>query len=116
MRVEMANQVHKIPGLVTTDHEFLVPLAHGKPSGEKIKVFAREVTSPGKVGQADLPWLVFLQGGPGFSSPRPSGAHGWIGRAIKDYRVLLLDQRGTGLSTPVTTQTLARRGGAEGQA
>jgi pimeloyl-ACP methyl ester carboxylesterase len=32
-------------------------------------------------------------------------ATGWIGRATQDYRVLLLDQRGTGRSTPVTART-----------
>ncbi len=33
---------------------------------------------------------------------------GWLKRALQDYRLLLLDQRGTGRSTPVTFQTLAR--------
>ncbi|HVT80054.1 MAG TPA: alpha/beta fold hydrolase, partial [Phycisphaerae bacterium] len=54
-----------------------------------------------------LPWLIFFQGGPGFGSPRPGESSGWIKRAIQDYRVLLLDDRGTGRSTPVTFQTLA---------
>ncbi|MFE2310554.1 alpha/beta hydrolase, partial [Streptomyces sp. NPDC059411] len=31
-------------------------------------------------------------------------------RALRDYRVLLLDQRGTGRSTPVNRQTLPLRG------
>ena len=46
----------------------------------------------------------------GFGSPRPndSTAPGWIGRAVKDYRVLLLDQRGTGRSTSIGYQSLAR--------
>jgi len=55
-----------------------------------------------------LPWLVFLQGGPGFGSPRPEENSGWLKQALQEYRVLLLDQRGTGLSTPVTHQTLTR--------
>ena len=96
---------HRIPGLVLTDHRFEVPLDHDDPTGPSIEVFAREVTSPS--AKPDLPWLVFFQGGPGFASPRPTDAGGWIGRAIADYRVLLLDQRGTGLSTPVLPQTLA---------
>ena len=41
---------------------------------------------------------------------------GWLGRALADHRVLLLDQRGTGRSTPATRQTLARRGDAAAQA
>ena len=43
------------------------------------------------------PYLVYLQGGPGFpASPVQLGAlPSWVPRALKDYRVLLLDQRGT---------------------
>ncbi|WP_326836550.1 alpha/beta fold hydrolase [Amycolatopsis rhabdoformis] len=91
----------RIPGLVLTEHEFTVPLDHGNPDGEQLTVFAREVTEPG--GGTGLPYLVFLQGGPGQEAPRPMGATGWLGRAVRDYRVLLLDQRGTGNSTPVGT-------------
>jgi pimeloyl-ACP methyl ester carboxylesterase len=96
------------------DHTFTVPLDHQRPDGEQISVFAREVSAPN--AGPDLPWLVFFQGGPGGKSPRPMGATGWIGRAVRDYRILLLDQRGTGRSTPVTAQTLAWRGDARAQA
>jgi pimeloyl-ACP methyl ester carboxylesterase len=65
------------------------------------------VVAPGKESD-DLPWLVFFQGGPGFEAFRPDGATGWLKRALQEYRVLLLDGRGTGLSAPVTHQTLAR--------
>ena len=65
---------------------------------------------------ADLPWLAFFQGGPGFGSPRPEGNSGWIKRALQDYRVLLLDQRGTARSTPINYQTLARFGTSQAQA
>jgi pimeloyl-ACP methyl ester carboxylesterase len=41
---------------------------------------------------------------------------GWLGRALEDYRVLLLDQRGTARSTPVTARTLARCGAPAEQA
>ncbi len=98
---------HNIPGFVLTDHSWTVPLDHAQPAGEQINVFAREVVAAGKE-EANLPWLVFFQGGPGFPSPRPPENSGWLKRATQDYRVLLLDPRGTGLSTPVTTQTLAR--------
>src|SRR5690606_1106350 len=36
--------------------------------------------------------------------------------AVKDFRVLLLDQRGTGRSTPITARTIITRGDAEAQA
>jgi pimeloyl-ACP methyl ester carboxylesterase len=100
---------HRIPGLWLTDHEFRIPIDHSQPDGARLKVFAREVVAPDKA-QANLPWLVFFQGGPGYGSPRPNDAAtpAWIGRAVKDYRVLLLDQRGTGRSSPIGYQSLAR--------
>jgi pimeloyl-ACP methyl ester carboxylesterase len=97
---------YRQPGTVLTDRTFTVPLDHARPGGEQITVFAREVVAAGDQS-ADLPWLVYLQGGPGFGSPRPVGREGWLDRALQDYRVLLLDQRGTGRSTPATRQTLA---------
>jgi pimeloyl-ACP methyl ester carboxylesterase len=102
------------PGIRLTDHVFTVPLHHDRPGGEQIEVYAREVTA-----DETRPWLVFLQGGPGHRAPRPLSADlagGWISRALADYRVLLLDQRGTGRSTPATRQTLPRRGDAKQQA
>ena len=90
----------RIPGLVLTEHEFRLPLDHDRPDGEQLTVSAREVAAP---DGADRPYLVFLQGGPGQEAPRPSSATGWIGRAVREYRVLLLDQRGTGNSSPVGT-------------
>ena len=95
------------PGTVLTDRFFGVPLDHQRPDGEQIEVFAREVVAAGKA-DADLPWLLFLQGGPGFGAPRPEGRESWLNRALEDYRVLLLDQRGTGRSSPANRQTLAR--------
>ncbi|HJW83266.1 MAG TPA: alpha/beta fold hydrolase [Anaerolineae bacterium] len=107
---------HRIPGLVLTDHEFSLPLDHARPGGERIAVFAREVVAPGKEN-ADLPWLVFFQGGPGFGSPRPEGNSGWLKRATQEYRVLLLDQRGTtARSASISHQTLARPGTPQAQA
>lgn len=88
-----------IPGAVLTEREHTVPLVQGDPQRGTISVFTREVAAPdGK----DRPYLVFLQGGPGFEAARPtSPPSGWLARALADFRVLLLDQRGTGRSTPV---------------
>jgi pimeloyl-ACP methyl ester carboxylesterase len=102
-------------GTVLTDRRFAVPLDHGRPDGERIEVFAREVVAADRAG-ADLPWLLFLQGGPGFGAQRPQGRDSWLDRALTEYRVLLLDQRGTGRSTPATRQTLAGLGSAQAQA
>jgi len=96
------------PGTVLTDHSFLVPLDHARPGGDQIEVFAREVVAADKAGRAgSLPWLVFLQGGPGFPAQRPVGREAWLDRALDDYRVLLLDQRGTGRSSRITARSLA---------
>ena len=102
-------------GTVLTDHVFAVPLDHDRPDGEQIEVFAREVVAADR-SPAGLPWLLFLQGGPGFGAQRPHGRDGWLDRALTDYRVLLLDQRGTGRSIPASRQTLARFGTAASQA
>ena len=83
-----------VSGLRIAEHELDVPLHPG--SDETVTVFAREVAAPDGL---DRPLLVFLQGGPGFEGPRPAGpTSGWIERALRDFRVLLLDQRGTGRS------------------
>ena len=91
--------VSALPGAVFTEREHTVPLDHADPTGATITVFTREVAAPDGL---DRPYLVFLQGGPGFEAARPtSPPTGWMKRALLDYRVLLLDQRGTGRSTPV---------------
>jgi proline iminopeptidase len=52
--------------------------------------------------------LLFLQGGPGGKSPRPvGGGPSWLSEALKNYRVVLLDQRGTGRSTRIESATMA---------
>ena len=105
------------PGTVLTDHTFGVPLDYGRPDGEQIEIFAREVVAADKADQAaTLPWLLFLQGGPGNRSPRPIGRDGWLDRALQEFRVLLLDQRGTGRSTPANRLSLARLGHPQAQA
>jgi pimeloyl-ACP methyl ester carboxylesterase len=105
------------PGTVLTDHTFGVPLDYGRPDGEQIEIFAREVVAADKASQAaTLPWLLFLQGGPGNRSPRPIGRDVWLDRALREFRVLLLDQRGTGRSTPANRLSLARLGPPQAQA
>ncbi|HEX5828446.1 MAG TPA: alpha/beta fold hydrolase [Candidatus Limnocylindrales bacterium] len=93
--------VIRFPGAVVTEREHEVPLDYADPGRGTITVFTREVASPDGL---DRPYLLFLQGGPGFEATRPvSPPTGWVKRALAEYRVLLLDQRGTGRSTPVGT-------------
>lgn len=110
----MRTFTHRLPGLVLTGHEFRLPLDYSQPAAT-ITVFAREVVAA-EAEQRDLPWLVFFQGGPGLGATRPLERSGWLKRAVQEYRVLLLDQRGTGRSTPVATQTLAQLPTAQAQA
>src|SRR5436190_24048707 len=103
-----------IPGLLLTDRRFEVPLEYDGDRSfattnptRKLEIFVREAVAAGKE-KLDLPCLVFFQGGPGSGAPRPLTHSGWIKRMTQEYRVLLLDQRGTGLSTPITAQSLSR--------
>lgn len=84
-----------------------VPLTADDTDDRTIDIFSRIVT---KKGGEDLPYLVFLQGGPGVEAPRPSLEPlnpSWLGAALTHFRVVMLDQRGTGLSTPVGDGLLA---------
>ncbi|KAA0084661.1 alpha/beta fold hydrolase [Mycolicibacterium sp. P9-64] len=86
--------------MLINDHVITVPLDHRAPDGRIVEVYAREIAAN---GGRDLPYLVFLQGGPGNEAPRPTAqppSPSWLERALQDYRVILLDQRGTGRSTP----------------
>lgn len=107
----------------TTEHYFTVPLDHFGPAPagsrpETVTVFAREYVSAehSEAEAAGLPWLLFLQGGPGGRGNRLASLGGWSKAAARDFRILMLDQRGTGLSTPVDRNTLPARGTAEAQA
>ena len=86
--------------MLLDDHVITVPLDHRSPDGRTVEVYAREISA---YGGRDLPYLVFLQGGPGNEAPRPTvrpASPSWLERALQDYRVVMLDQRGTGRSTP----------------
>ncbi|OQR81342.1 hypothetical protein THRCLA_11818 [Thraustotheca clavata] len=100
----------KLPGgIQSIEHRITCPLDHfNKDNTATIQVFIREVVASKHSDNTSLPLLVYLQGGPGFPSPRPGAPpSGWLKKALEEYRVLLLDQRGTGLSTPITAQSCA---------
>lgn len=105
---------YSVPELRLRDHRFTVPLDYSidRSASPKISIFAREVVAVGKEDQ-QLPFLLYLQGGPGFESPRPTEASGWINKACEEHRVILLDQRGTGLSTPLTLTSMLQMKSAE---
>jgi pimeloyl-ACP methyl ester carboxylesterase len=96
----------RLKGLLLIDRRFRVPLDYsGKIPGE-ITMFAREVINAGPSDtRNNLPYLVYFQGGPGFESPRMAES-GEFRKLAREHRLLLLDQRGTGLSTPISAATL----------
>ncbi|WP_299952999.1 alpha/beta fold hydrolase [uncultured Modestobacter sp.] len=96
---------YAIPGALVREHEVPVPLHWGDPDAGTITVFARELVAPDRRDD-DLPLLLFLQGGPGGKAPRPTTG-GWLDRALRDFRVVLLDQRGTGRSSRVTGRRIS---------
>ncbi len=93
-------ETSRYEGMVLIEHEIDVPLDHAAPHGPTLRLFAREVAPAGEPG--GRPALLFLQGGPGGAAPRPRARDGWIGAALAaGFRVVLLDQRGTGRSAPI---------------
>lgn len=97
-------------GLRVIERFFRVPLDYSNPSGEKIMVFTRQTIPISKARtseeQEKLPIVVYLQGGPGqeVALQRNSGYSAEFYQ--EGYQILWLDQRGTGLSTPLTPDTL----------
>ncbi|MFD5225597.1 alpha/beta fold hydrolase [Microbacterium sp. NPDC058342] len=96
-----------MPGLVIEEHTLTVPLVWTDPADDRtIDVFASVVS---REGGEHLPCLLFLQGGPGHEAPRAFGSPtgpAWLDAALAEHRVVLLDQRGTGRSTPVADEHL----------
>ncbi|KAJ5081609.1 Proline iminopeptidase [Penicillium alfredii] len=113
---------HNVPGKLRVAELFFdVPVDYSKPNDGTLRLFARSVSRLNKPveptkEETKLPWLVYLQGGPGFGCGAPQN-YGWVELALnKGYQVLFLDQRGTGLSSTITAATLARHGNAIKQA
>ena len=132
-----------LPGLYVEDHAIDVPLdwrgleparlaadRNARSAGpeatrrapiagapETIRLFYRTVCAP-ENAHRDLPLLVFLQGGPGGQGPRLTSpaSDGWVAEAVKRFRVVLPDQRGTGRSTRVSRHMTERVPGARAQA
>ncbi|QDZ43588.1 alpha/beta fold hydrolase [Corynebacterium sp. sy039] len=81
-------------GHTIKEYALTLPWDYAHPT-EHFDLFAREIIPD---GGENFPALLYLQGGPGFPAPRPLAPSGLIGEALKKYRVILLDQRGTGRS------------------
>ncbi|MCC6496856.1 MAG: alpha/beta fold hydrolase, partial [Propionibacteriaceae bacterium] len=108
----MRTTTENLPGLTLTNLTVEAPLDHADPAAGTIEVFARVVTGDGGAGK---PYLVFLQGGPGHEAARPTLVPtnpSWLQRALVDFQVVLLDQRGTGRSTPISSSLVKTDGRA----
>lgn len=96
-----------------TEYLFSVPKDYSRPdtSGE-VQLFARSATKyeptvvPNDHPPTQKPYMVYLQGGPGFGCSEPQDFPLTRFLLTKGYQALYLDYRGVGLSTPVTADTI----------
>lgn len=102
-------------GLVVMGHTLQVPLDYASADDGTIAVFARELVTVSNE-KRELPYLAWFQGGPGNRADRPVTVSGWLKKALENYRVILIDQRGTGLSSPINRVTLSDHPDAHAQA
>lgn len=113
-----------LPGLHVEEYSISVPLhwqglQPGSDIGQTstISLFCRVLCAPEHIHD-DLPLLVYFQGGPGGAGPRPLNRQSepWIDEALKYFRVVLPDQRGTGRSTLIDAASFASIGNPHQQA
>lgn len=109
-----------------TELFFEVPKNYARPELGSLKLFGRSVrkherpiiplSRPEQEAASKNPYLVFLEGGPGFGNrePQESPITGYM--LNRGYQVLFLDYRGTGLSTPINARALLQQGGPQAQA
>lgn len=105
---------------------FEVPKDYANPSRGSLQIFGRAVSrheKPAAVPSEDerrkkyqKPWFVYLQGGPGFGCSPPQNVPMTNTILDRGYQMLYLDQRGTGLSSPISAATLALQGDPHRQA
>lgn len=105
-----------------TEYWFEVPLDYENLSGNTLHIFARSAElidtpiQPWSNKSRQLPWLLFLQGGPG-AGCAPVRQGSWISFFLeKGYKILLMDQRGAGLSSTITAENLVNQGNPAMQA
>ncbi|KAM7219132.1 alpha/beta-hydrolase [Rhypophila decipiens] len=123
----ISQRAHLIPGqLHVTEHFFEVPKNYFRPELGSLKLFARSVRKherpiiPLSRQEQEMasrnPYLVFLEGGPGFGNREPQESPITSYMLNRGYQVLFLDYRGTGLSTPLNARHLKQLGSPRDQA
>lgn len=135
MEIEAAWAVGSLEGMETTayridghkmlEHWITVPLDYFGAMGllphdaatrnvpSTIEVFAREYV---RDGHDSDPRLVFFQGGPGSAGPRMAPIGSWLETALDHFRVVLIDERGTGNSHPLEALAVTAAGDPDVQA
>ncbi|ROT37291.1 alpha/beta-hydrolase [Sodiomyces alkalinus F11] len=118
---------HVVPDqLLVSELFFEVPLDHANRSAGNLQLFGRSVTKherpivplkgPDATKAEQKPWLVYLEGGPGFGNKEPQESPITRMALSRGYQVLFLDYRGVGSSTPVSAATLRTVGNPSAQA
>ena len=112
---------HTFRGMRTAEHYFQVPLDHfgadparRRPSRFRPRIRLRRSTAT--THAAGCHGCCTCRAGPAGAATASPSLGGWSKAAAKDFRILMLDQRGTGLSSPVDRNTLPLRGDAPEQA
>ncbi|XCB29179.1 alpha/beta fold hydrolase [Arcanobacterium hippocoleae] len=122
-----SSQRRQFSGYTAIEHRFQAPLdfngqylrAFGLSADERaqlpgeITVFAREYIAD---GGEHLPRLVYFQGGPGSAGTRPAPMGGWMKQILAHYRIVMLDERGTGLSHAMDSLRIAGVSSTKAQA
>lgn len=121
----MYTETHDLDGCTMLEHWLDVPLDYmgiqsiltenHTPANfpQHIAFFAREYV---RAGMEHAPRLAFFQGGPGSAGPRMAPIGSWLDVALKYFRVVLIDERGTGNSYPLDATLVTEVGNAQAQA
>ncbi|EAQ92733.1 hypothetical protein CHGG_00968 [Chaetomium globosum CBS 148.51] len=123
----LSQRAYVLPGqLLVTELFFEVPKNYARPEAGTLKLFGRSVrknerpiiplSASDLASKEKLPYLAYLEGGPGFGNRTPQThalTHVALGRG---YQVLYLDYRGTGLSTPINADSVLSQGNPQAQA
>ncbi|KAK3300944.1 Alpha/Beta hydrolase protein [Chaetomium fimeti] len=123
----LSRRNYVLPGqLLITELFFEVPKNYARPEAGTLKLFGRSVRKNERpitpfsaaelASKEKLPYLAYLEGGPGFGNRGPQN-HALTQVALnRGYQVLYLDYRGTGLSTPINADSVLSQGDPKAQA